>query len=255
MSHAATLDRFARAVLDPSVSPPAGLIGRHGAIDLLRFAVYRNNVHVGLVGALEARFPVTRRIVGDAFFRLAARTFVGRAKPESPLLFAYGDGFPDHLAALPEAGHLPYLADVARLEALWTRAYGAADVLPMAISDLATIAAEHLADCRAAFHPSAGWLRSAYPVASIWTRHQQTQVEPFTLGTGENVLVLRPEAEVLLHCLDAATAAFTGALLAGWTLGDAAEAAARMPDFDFGTALIGLVRIGALVRLTPDREA
>lgn len=255
MTHAATLDRFARAVLDPTEPPPDDLVGRHGAIDPLRFAVYRNNVHVGLVGALEARFPVSRRIVGDDYFRQAARAFVGRKKPDSPLLFLYGDDFPDHLAALPEAAALPYLADVARLEALWTRAYGAADIAPMAVADLAAIAAEDIADCRAVFHPSTGWLRSAYPVASIWTRHQQPDVEPFTLGEGENVLVLRPETEVLLHCLDTASAVFTGALMAGETLGAAAEIASTHPDFDFGTALIGLVQIGALVRLSTTSEA
>lgn len=254
MTHAETLDRLARAILDPTEPPPGGLVGRHGAIDPLRFAVYRNNVHVGLVGALEARFPVTRRIVGDDFFRQAARTFVGQTKPDSPLLFLYGDDFPDHLAALPEAASLPYLADVARLEAMWTRAYGAADITPMAVGDLAAIPGEDLADCRAVLHPSAGWLRSAYPVASIWTRHQMAEIEPFTLGAGENVLVLRPDAEVLLHCLDAASAIFTGALTAGETLGAAADTASTHPDFDFGTALIGLVSIGALVRLSPAKE-
>ena len=39
--------------------------GRMGAPDARRFAVYRNNVAVGLIGALEARYPVSRRIAGD----------------------------------------------------------------------------------------------------------------------------------------------------------------------------------------------
>ena len=41
-----------------------------------RFAVYRNNVAAGLIRALEARFPVTRRLVGDDFFRAMAGGFV-----------------------------------------------------------------------------------------------------------------------------------------------------------------------------------
>ncbi len=56
-----TLSAFARALADGQ-PPPFATPAR-------RFAVYRNNVAVGLIRALEARFPVTRRLVGDAFFR------------------------------------------------------------------------------------------------------------------------------------------------------------------------------------------
>ena len=60
-----TIAAFAAALADPAAPPPAGARGRLGAPDARRFSVYRNNVAVGLIGALEARYPVARRIVGD----------------------------------------------------------------------------------------------------------------------------------------------------------------------------------------------
>jgi hypothetical protein len=252
MNHLDTLAGFAEAIADPRLPPPAGLVSARGPVDPLRFSVYRNNVHVGLVGALEARFPVTRRLVGDAFFRVMARAFAGERKPDSPLLYAYGDDFPDFVGGYPPSGELPYLADVARLEVLWTRAYAAADAEPMPVADLAAIAPDRLAGTRVHLHPSAGWLRSPYPVASIWLAHQHAEVTPVTFRSGECVLVIRPDAEIVLHRLAPASAVFVEAFFDGANLGAAAEAAAIHPDFDFGATLVGLISAGALTALIPE---
>ena len=69
-----------------------------GAPDARRFAVYRNNVAVGLIGALEARYPVSRRIAGDDLFRAMARAFVRAHRPRSPVMIAYGAEFPEFMA-------------------------------------------------------------------------------------------------------------------------------------------------------------
>ena len=101
-----TVRAFAAALGEPSAPPPAMTHGRLGAPDARRFAVYRNNVAVGLIGALEARYPVSRRIAGDELFRAMARAFVHRHKPRSPVMIAYGEEFPefvaDYLARGPE---------------------------------------------------------------------------------------------------------------------------------------------------------
>ena len=76
MSFETTVRAFAAALGDPSAAPPPMTRGRMGAPDARRFAVYRNNVAVGLIGALEARYPVSRRIAGEGLFRAMARAFV-----------------------------------------------------------------------------------------------------------------------------------------------------------------------------------
>ena len=86
--------QFAAALFNPHQMPP-GLTTARGEADPTRFAVYRNNVVVALIKALESRFPVTRRIVGDGFFRAMAHAFIMVHKPRSPLIFEYGEELPE----------------------------------------------------------------------------------------------------------------------------------------------------------------
>ena len=99
MPFEATISAFVAALGRPSASPPAMTRGRLGEPDARRFSVYRNNVAVGLIGALEARYPASRKIAGDDVFRAIARAFVASRKPRSPVMIAYGEDFPEFVAA------------------------------------------------------------------------------------------------------------------------------------------------------------
>src|SRR5260221_12446533 len=112
---------FADALLDAEHPIPCGITAHNAAIPTRRFAVYRNNVMAGLGKALKGRFPVVEKIVGEEFFAAMAGVFVQERPPRSPLLAAYGDDFPAFIAAFETAQDLPYLSDVARLEAERTR--------------------------------------------------------------------------------------------------------------------------------------
>lgn len=243
---AATLDLFAAALIDAEMPLPAGITTARGGADAARFAVYRNNVHVGLTNALSQRFPVTERLVGVEFFRGMARVYVQDRKPASPLMFEYGEDFPDFVAGFGPAKGLAYLADVARIEAAWSRAYHAADAAALEVADLAVLAPERLAETRLRRHPAAAVLTSEHPAGSIWAAHQTEPVAAVAARRPETVLVARPDATVNVHVLPETDAAFAAALIYGATLGEAAEAAlAESPDFDFGAALVGLVTLGA----------
>src|SRR5579872_735082 len=126
-----TVDAFAAALADPNRPAPAGTRGREGASDRRRFAVYRNNVAVSLIGSLAARYPVTRRLVGEDFFRAMARSYAAQNKPETPVLIHYGRSFPAFIAAFEPARDIAYLADVACLENAWVEAYHAAEATPL----------------------------------------------------------------------------------------------------------------------------
>src|SRR5271156_5271913 len=109
MSFETTIAAFAAALTDPSAPAPAMTIGREGRADTRRFGVYRNNVAVGLIKSLEARYPVTRRLVGDDFFRGMAGAYVAVNKPESALLLLYAADFPDFVRGFEPAQDLDYL--------------------------------------------------------------------------------------------------------------------------------------------------
>jgi hypothetical protein len=243
---------FADALLDRLRPAPGGLTSARGSGDPKRFAVYRNNVVAGLGRALENRFPVTLRLVGAEFFRGMARAFIATHRPASPLLAEYGDELPAFIERFEAAASVPYLADVARLEALWTRAYHAADAAPLPVGALAALAGHGLAEARLALHPSAGLLTSQWPVGSIWSAHQQAELASIGHSQGETVLVVRPELDVTIHILPAKDAPFAEALFGGATLSDAAiRGSAAGSGFDFGTALVGLVGLGAFASISP----
>ncbi|HLW91132.1 MAG TPA: DNA-binding domain-containing protein [Roseiarcus sp.] len=244
-----TVDAFAAALIDPSRAAPAQTLGPEGKPDARRFAVYRNNVAVSLIASLAARYPVTRRLVGEDFFRAMARAYAAAVKPDSPVLIHYGRGFPAFIARFEPARDLPYLGDVACLENAWVEAYHAAEASPLNVAALAALDAESLAAATVIFHPAARLLSSDHPIASIWAAHQIANETPRVENwRAEAALVTRPEADVLVRVLPPGGYAFASALYGGASLSDA-HAATDTEDFDVGAHLVGLIEAGALVEL------
>ncbi|MBI1260888.1 MAG: DUF2063 domain-containing protein [Rhizobiales bacterium] len=236
----------------------AGICGEADVNDLLtdcprvpremRFAVYRNNVHVSLVDALAASFPAVQRMVGDDFFRGAARVFLSQGLPQQASLIGYGESFPAFLAAFEPARGLTYLPFVARLELAWLAAYHAADAVPLVAADFAAVPGDAMAALRFELHPSLQLVESPMPVLELWRRHIEDEViAPMQLAVEREVLmVLRPEAQVVLHALSAGEAAMLRALAQGASLGAAADAAAPHSGFDLTQALLRLISGGVL---------
>ena len=217
---------FARALRDPDLAVPYGVTSYNSDAPRERFAVYRNNVVVGLAGALEARFPATRKIVGEDFFNGAAKLFAAAQPPRSPLMLFYGDAFPTFLADFEPAREVPYLADVARLEAARTRAYHAADANPLTRTALSGSLPEAMAGMRFILHPSVDIVASDYPVVAIWAMNSgEIDVAPITDWRGEDALVSRPGFDVEVRCLPSGAKTFLQTLAAGNPLGEAAAAA------------------------------
>jgi hypothetical protein len=238
VSFEATIAAFAQALADPTASPPVA--------PTRRFAVYRNNVAVGLIRSLEDRFPVTRRLVGDAFFRALAGAFVAAHKPQTAVLIHYGAGFPAFIRGFAPAAELPYLPDVAALENAWAEAYHAAEADPLPPAALAELAPERLETLRLRWHPTARLLQFATPAASLWAAHQ-TDGEPAAPETWapEAALITRPHAEVEQRRLPPDGYAFAAALRDGAPLGEAA-APLLAAGGDPGVHLVGLCQSGAV---------
>ena len=245
MPFEATIAAFAAALGEPAAPPPAGALGRLGVADSRRFSVYRNNVAVGLIGALEARYPVARRIVGPDVFRALARRFAYARRPRSPVMIAYGEDFPEFLAQSGPTLDPPYLADVAALENAWVEAYHAEDAKVAVVGDLAGLSPIELPGARIEFHPAVRLLRFATTAASIWASYQDgAEPAPLQGRQGEDALVARPDADITVHILPPGGYSFAARLSEGATLSDAAEALSN-PDV-FGTHLVGLVEAGAV---------
>jgi hypothetical protein len=249
---------FAAALMDPALACPPGLRAWNGSDPTARLAVYRNNVISSLIDALAETFPVCQALVGEEFFRAMASVFVRQSPPRSRILAHHGAEFPAFIQAFEPVQTVPYLADVARLEALRVRAYHAADAEPVAAEavSLALASGERTAELLLSVHPCVSVVVSPYAVVSVWAAHQgDADATLIDVDQPECAIVLRDGLDVLVLECPAGAAAFVSAVQQGHNLGDAAEVAATAAtDFDLAATLGVLLTHGALMALQLPRR-
>jgi len=234
---------LADALLNPDAPLPDGLIDPQGRPAHRRFSVYRNNVASSLTRAMEAGFPVVRRLVGDEFFGAMAVIHLRRHPPRSPILTLYGADFPEFLSGFPPVAHLGYLPCVARLELAIRASYHAADATPATLESLGP----DPMSARLRLAPAVRLLDSPWPIWSIW--QAQTNGGPSPVMRPEPVLILRPGFDPKPHLVTAATARFITALMAHQTLAEAVITAG--PELSLGDTLTLLVSNQAIAGTSP----
>ncbi|CAH1668857.1 HvfC/BufC N-terminal domain-containing protein [Chelatococcus asaccharovorans] len=241
------LSAFAAALTAPDRRPPPEFAGRAER----RFAVYRNNVMVGLIRALETRFPVLVSLLGEEFFRAMAREFTRAHPPSSPVLMSFGDELPDFIGGFEPAEEMPYLADVARIEIARTRAYHAADVPRLGTDAYSELTPSNFEAMLIDLHPAVAVIHSHHPIWTILAMASGWQpAAAIEDWQPQAVLVNRPDLDVLVRPLTTGAALFLEALGAGRPLGIAAtEVAQDVPDFDLPAALATLIGDGLATRI------
>ncbi len=195
-----------------------------------RLGVYKNNVYSTLIDALAATFPAVERLVGDEFFRYAAREYIAIHAPSSPLLLGFGHKFPQFLARFAPAATVAYLPDVAELEFKWLEAFHAPEAVALGAERVAERLAdpEHAAPLR--LHPSARLMRSRHPVSRIWELNRNpAPIENNTRvpAEPEQLLIVRPRATVEVRRIHPCAYAALEAIAANRPLADALAAGKR----------------------------
>jgi hypothetical protein len=246
---------FVAAILSGRPTPRA-VRATAGAASDSRFGVYRNNVIAGLTRALVARYPVVHRLLADDAFAAVARLYIATEPPRSPVLLDWGDTFPAFLRRAGSEAAGDYVADIASLEAAWTRAYHAAEAEPVARERLTELPPETLAQSRLALHPSAAWLSSRFPIVSVWHANSNDADTAFGHWRPESALIVRPEMEVGVFLLPQGGAAFFDALAAGSIVGEAVAAAlGDTPNADLTGIFTTLCASGVVMDVEPPPEA
>ena len=221
---------FIEALLDPERPVPAG-VRSISSRSSKRFNVYRNNVVAGLVAALEASFPIIRKLVGAEFFSAMAGEFVRRHPPSSPLIMFYGEDFPDFLSSFAPVQHLPYLPDVAKLELEMRISYHSADAVPVAPEAASRIPPDRLPEAQLEFAPALRLLRSIHPIHGIWLANAEGGPTPSQRA--EDVAVVREQFDPRVILLEKGGYEFIESLAAGHSLGEA-HASAIVANSGFG---------------------
>ena len=182
---------FHAGLLNPSTPVPDGLTDAQARPAGRRYGVYRNNVTVSLREALAEGFPSLVGLIGRENFDHVARAYLRQSPPTSPLMMHYGAGFPEFVSSLDQLAHLPYLADVARIDVAMRQSYHSADRTGIAPTALQAPDEDTLLAARFSFAPSMILIRSPWPIGSIW--HYTLRGGHKPTGHAEDVLILRAE--------------------------------------------------------------
>jgi hypothetical protein len=188
-SNAQLVDALLRAEPIP-LSPLDPVSGAPDDPRLARaFAVHRNTVRHGLIGALRETFPAVRVAVGEDYFDALAAEFVASHPPRSPVLQEYGGDFASFVAGFPPLQDWPWLTDLARIDWARREAYHAADAEPTTLSQWLAQDPATLLAVRVELHPSLRLLASPHPLASLWFAHRPDDADATTVD-----VVWNPEA-------------------------------------------------------------
>lgn len=244
------LEDFAHAIVN-GAEVPLPIVPHYEAYPAaVALAVYRNNYRGNLYDALIGAYPVIGRLVGEAFFRRLARSYIAAHPSRSGNLHDYGESMAQFLGSFEPARELGYLADVAALEWACHRAYFAADTEPPDFAELAMLPPQRHVDLMLHLQPACHLLHSRYPVATIWRAHQPGMPDDFhiDLDSGPcHALVVRRNDVVDVLELSTVDAAWIKLLQSGMTLGSsAAVVLKRHGEFDLSAALTRLVVQGAM---------
>jgi len=222
-----------------------------------RLAIYRANVAATATKALDAAYPVTRQVVGEAFFNGLARAYQRVAPSTSGDLFDYGAEFAGFVADFPHTQSLPYLPDLAQLEWAVHRAYGAADAAVWDRTALVQVAPMRQSAIRFDWAAGTAIVDSNFPIARVWLIHQPDFEGEFGVdwSVRECVLVAREGFRVVASALGAGDAAFIASSLTGAALGASAEMAlAADSGFDLGRLLGRLMTSNVICGFTTNKD-
>jgi len=257
MSELADLQRaFAAALHDGAFDAAARRVRALGVLPAERLALYRRNMRATQHDALAATYPVVRRLVGEAFFRVVALDYLRAWPSRSGNLDELGGELAGFVAAYAPAADLAYLADVARLEWACHESALAADAPALDTAALAQVPAERQGAIHLRLHPSVRRVESEYPVVEIWEANQPDR-DGSLLGdvVAERALVWRAGPLVSVRRIDGAERDFLDALAHGAAL-DAAVAAMGTADATRVAAMVErLAADGVIAGFTPGAVA
>jgi hypothetical protein len=169
-----------------------------------RLDIYVNNALFGLTDILAGAYPVVQKIVGEEFFKTAARHYLKAHPQPAGNRHEFGAEFSSFLRSFEPAATLPYLPDIAALEWAYFQAEIADDAGALDVQELAGLITAQ-PDFGLTFHPSVRLVDLRFNALEIWQVHQEAEIGSITLcEKRETIAVWRgPEDVVLLKNLSA----------------------------------------------------
>ncbi len=161
---------FYQNVIEPSTTQDYIGNANFSAADLMN--IYHHQYFASLTQALGNSYSCVKRLVGEDFFNMLSRQFIQTHPSKTGNIIDYGHQFADFIDHSPHCRTLPYLADVAKFEALYEACYFSLNAV--------------------------FFMHSNYPIIKIWQLDENS--EQLDLSTGGDYLkIYKQGAQVLVE--------------------------------------------------------
>lgn len=216
---------------------------------LQNIEIYQSSTFGALQKVLKEIYPVCLKLVGEEFFIAMIEDFIIANPSLSPDIGEYGKSLPDYIANFEPAEHLPYLADVAKLEWAWHQIYDAADNTLIDFDKLSSCYASEGENIQFTLSHNSTLLFSSFPIHRIWEINQDDYAENETVTLQDNqqfyYFIWRNELEMRIDLLTQAEWQMLSWSQAGYTLGDIAERIETLNyEIDFSEILVKATQCG-----------
>lgn len=196
--------------------------------------IYREQFWLRHTSALVEDFPGVGGILGQEDWEKLAELYLREVAPDSYTLRNLGSRLPQVIEQAPWLPHQALCFDMARLELAYIEAFDAEDTGFLAPQRLASIPEEDLEAARLVVAPCVQLLEVSYPVADLRRALREPSDDdvpiPEALAQRGYLVVYRRELKLWDMPVSRVAHAFLAALVAGGTLGAAAERAATSPE-------------------------
>lgn len=170
---------FINAVLQPSNDSKqefcSTLQNTQGLNTEEQLNIYSQSIYNGLINALIDIYPVCEKLTSEGFFYAMAKQYIIMHPSHSPDLANFGEQFSDFIINYSAADSVPYLADMAKLEWSYHRAFHANDQSLIDLTEFSKYSADQLTQCVFSLAEGYCLFQSLYPVDDIWNMHQNEE--------------------------------------------------------------------------------
>jgi hypothetical protein len=212
-----------------------------GPIDrvMLGLKAHANTINHARLVALEETFPLTRQALGDAQFNQLSRIYAETPEARASDNNTIGKPFPDFLQA--RQAEQP-ITELANIEWAWLECYHAAEAVPLALDDLATLSESALLELMVGWHPATRIVPISGTLPDV--------LPELDSENAAAILIARPDADVRLLALDPVTHQIAMLAKNSTAIGNLlAYASEQASDTDPIGPVLTLIGAGALVLL------
>ncbi len=250
---AMTINAFANA--SNTDTPPVTQLKEYDSHELKeRLAIYRNNTLHSLREAVKDLYPSVLATIGEDLMKAAAHHYIQQHPPNSAAMVDFAHDFPEFLASFEHTHAMGYLPDLATLDLAQHRSYHAQDQDPLTAEAFSALGLDTLANSRIAAHPSAQLIESNYAIYDMWQMAQGQRHDRLNADNPQHILVIRPQANVEVYCIDQGHFIFLSALKNRASIAEALETAqatthGSAKHFEPANAIAFLIQSGFTAQL------